>query len=254
MAVEVAALQRLCAEEWGPTDPRALDAVVGGAVAGRGLLGLLDGGVAGVAPAEVLHAEQHVRLLAPHDWSTPVVVGAALGEVVRHGRGAAVEATCTIADAEGTPRQAHTSLVALPAHVDGSAARPPRAALPPRTRALGTARWTPGADLPARYAAASGDHNPVHLDPEVARRAGLPGVVLHGLSVLAFAVHTAAPHAGARPLAEVGARFRRPVPPGVELVAEVWATTDPDTLRVRVATPDGPALRDCCVRTARGDR
>ena len=34
----------------------------------------------------------------------------------------------------------------------------------------------------ARYAAASGDHNPVHRDDAAARAAGLPGVVAHGMS------------------------------------------------------------------------
>jgi acyl dehydratase len=33
----------------------------------------------------------------------------------------------------------------------------------------------------AAYAAASGDHNPIHLDPEFARSVGLPGVIAHGM-------------------------------------------------------------------------
>jgi acyl dehydratase len=31
------------------------------------------------------------------------------------------------------------------------------------------------------YADASGDHNPIHLDPEFARSVGLPGTIAHGL-------------------------------------------------------------------------
>lgn len=31
------------------------------------------------------------------------------------------------------------------------------------------------------FAAASGDHNPIHLDPEVARSAGFPDVFAHGM-------------------------------------------------------------------------
>jgi acyl dehydratase len=31
------------------------------------------------------------------------------------------------------------------------------------------------------YAAASGDHNPIHLDEDFARSVGLPGRILHGL-------------------------------------------------------------------------
>jgi len=33
----------------------------------------------------------------------------------------------------------------------------------------------------ADYAAASGDHNPIHLDDEFAKSVGLPGVIAHGL-------------------------------------------------------------------------
>lgn len=39
-----------------------------------------------------------------------------------------------------------------------------------------------------RYAEASGDHNPIHRDPELAREAGLPGVVVHGMLLVAHAL------------------------------------------------------------------
>jgi acyl dehydratase len=37
------------------------------------------------------------------------------------------------------------------------------------------------------YAAASGDPNPIHQDPEVARSVGLPDVIAHGMYTLALA-------------------------------------------------------------------
>jgi acyl dehydratase len=42
------------------------------------------------------------------------------------------------------------------------------------------------ADQATRYSDASGDHNPIHLDPEVAASVGLPGVIVHGLCTMAF--------------------------------------------------------------------
>jgi acyl dehydratase len=36
----------------------------------------------------------------------------------------------------------------------------------------------------ARYAAVSGDDNPLHLDPSAARAAGLPGPPVHGMLIL----------------------------------------------------------------------
>jgi acyl dehydratase len=55
---------------------------------------------------------------------------------------------------------------------------------------------TPGTELPAltvtpdryvtvRYAGASGDFNPIHVDDEFARSVGLPGRILHGLWTMA---------------------------------------------------------------------
>ena len=38
---------------------------------------------------------------------------------------------------------------------------------------------------PVRYAGASGDFNPIHVDDEFARRVGLPGRILHGLWTMA---------------------------------------------------------------------
>lgn len=37
-----------------------------------------------------------------------------------------------------------------------------------------------------RYADASGDHNPIHLDEEAAHRVGLEGVIAHGMLSMAF--------------------------------------------------------------------
>jgi len=46
-------------------------------------------------------------------------------------------------------------------------------------------RITPDAELTKRYAAASGDPNPIHTDPEFAKSVGLPGIILHGLWTMA---------------------------------------------------------------------
>ena len=46
-------------------------------------------------------------------------------------------------------------------------------------------RVTPDKYLPYRYAGASGDFNPIHIDPEFARAVGLPSNILHGLYSMA---------------------------------------------------------------------
>ena len=46
-------------------------------------------------------------------------------------------------------------------------------------------RVTPDRYLTVRYAGASGDFNPIHVDDEFARSVGLPGKILHGLWTMA---------------------------------------------------------------------
>ena len=44
---------------------------------------------------------------------------------------------------------------------------------------------TPDPYVTVRYAGASGDFNPIHVDEEFAQRVGLPGRILHGLWTMA---------------------------------------------------------------------
>src|SRR5438309_5189421 len=44
---------------------------------------------------------------------------------------------------------------------------------------------TPDKYLTVRYAGASGDFNPIHIDEEFAKQVGLPGRILHGLWTMA---------------------------------------------------------------------
>jgi acyl dehydratase len=72
----------------------------------------------------------------------------------------------------------------------------------------------------------SGDHNPLHADPEFARSVGFErGPILHGLCTFGFMVRHAARGAcggDATRLRAFEASFRRPVWPGETLVTEGW--------------------------------
>lgn len=99
-------------------------------------------------------------------------------------------------------------------------------------------------DQAVRYAVASGDDNPIHTDEDVAKKAGLPRTILHGLCTLAFAardlVHRYADGDPAR-LASLSVRWARPVFPGQTLTLEVWET-EPTELDFRTLGPDGKAV------------
>jgi acyl dehydratase len=80
-------------------------------------------------------------------------------------------------------------------------------------------------DQTYRYAEASGDHNPIHLDPEAARRSGFPGIVCHGMCTMAMASKVVLDGvAGGDParLRRIKVQFSRPVFPGQTLTTSVW--------------------------------
>jgi acyl dehydratase len=71
-------------------------------------------------------------------------------------------------------------------------------------------RVTPDSGLTKRYAEASGDPNPIHIDPEFAKSVGLPGVILHGLYSMAQVAraHTEAADGDPRALKRLSVQFR----------------------------------------------
>ncbi len=76
------------------------------------------------------------------------------------------------------------------------------------------------ADLVA-YAAASGDHNPIHQDEEVALSVGLPGVIAHGMYTLALVGVAVAEWTDSAEVVDLGAKFTSPVVVPAEGGAEV---------------------------------
>jgi acyl dehydratase len=74
--------------------------------------------------------------------------------------------------------------------------------------------------LPHRYAGASGDFNPIHIDPDFAKQVGLPGNILHGLYMMALVARANAELAGADPraLKRLSVQFRGMGMPEQEIV------------------------------------
>ncbi len=66
------------------------------------------------------------------------------------------------------------------------------------------------ADL-VRYAAASGDHNPIHQDEDVARSVGLPGVIAHGMYTMALAARAVGDWFPGAEVVSLGCKFTSPV-------------------------------------------
>ena len=81
-------------------------------------------------------------------------------------------------------------------------------------------RVTPDKYLPHRYAGASGDFNPIHIDPEFAKAVGLPDTILHGLYMMGLVARANAAAAGGDPraLKRLSVQFRGMGAPETEIV------------------------------------
>ena len=81
-------------------------------------------------------------------------------------------------------------------------------------------RVTPDKYLPHRYAGASGDFNPIHIDPEFAKAVGLPNTILHGLYMMGLVARSATDVAGGDPgkLKRLSVQFRGMGAPETEIV------------------------------------
>ena len=81
-------------------------------------------------------------------------------------------------------------------------------------------RVTPDKYTPHRYAGASGDFNPIHIDPEFAKAVGLPSTILHGLYMMGLTARAATDAAGGDPgsLKRLSVQFRGMGAPETEIV------------------------------------
>src|SRR6478736_933048 len=81
-------------------------------------------------------------------------------------------------------------------------------------------RVTPDKYLPHRYAGASGDFNPIHIDPEFAKAVGLPRNIPHGLYSMGLVARASAAVADGDPraLKRLSVQFRGMGMPEQEIV------------------------------------
>jgi acyl dehydratase len=78
---------------------------------------------------------------------------------------------------------------------------------------------TPDKYVPHRYAGASGDFNPIHIDPEFAQQVGLPRNILHGLWSMAQVARANVEAAGGDPrkIKRLSVQFRGMGFPEIEI-------------------------------------
>ena len=100
-------------------------------------------------------------------------------------------------------------------------------------------------DQTFRYAEASGDPVPIHLDDAAARAVGLPGIIIHGLCTMAFCGRAVIESlAGGDPtrLGRLAVRFSRPVLPGQAITIRLHAAEAPGAFAFEALNAEGQAV------------
>jgi len=95
----------------------------------------------------------------------------------------------------------------------------------------------------------SGDPNPLHVDPAIAKAAGFPRPVLHGLATFGIAGRAILKSlCGNDPskLTAIAARYSAPVFPGETIRCELWRDGNIVSFRARVAERDAIVLNNGC--------
>ncbi len=90
----------------------------------------------------------------------------------------------------------------------------------------------------------NGDENPLHVEPELARRVGFERPILHGAASFGIAAHAVLRQIDyrAEALYSIEARFAKPVLPGDTLRTELWRDRNRISFQCRVAGRDDIAI------------
>ena len=93
----------------------------------------------------------------------------------------------------------------------------------------------------------SGDYNPLHADPDVARAAGFARPILHGLCTFGMAAHAVLKASCAYEAARIksmAVRFTSPVYPGETIRFQIWTRAQRLHLRARIDARDAVVLNN----------
>jgi len=205
----------------------------------------------GIDWVRIVNGEQGITLHAPLKGQNTVIGKQRILEVIDKGpgKGALVLTERKVSD-KATGELIATVTQTTFCRADGGFGGPPRQA--PEPHPIPARAPDAVCDLGTRPEAAliyrlSGDRNPLHADPEVARQAGYPRPIMHGLGNFGIAGHAVLKTmCGYDPtrLTAFACRFTAPVFPGETLRTEMWRDGNVVSFRVRVVERDAVAVNN----------
>lgn len=198
----------------------------------------------GVDWTKVLHADQEIILHKPLPASGTVKATTKVDEVIDKGEGKGVfiysSRTVTTEDGEPLCTLIQNTMARGQGGFGGSTARPPASQMIPE----GAADLR--CELPTLLQAAliyrlSGDYNPLHADPAVAKQGGFDRPILHGLCTFGVAGHALLKTCcdyDVTKFRSIKARFSAPVYPGETIRTDIWTLDKGVAFRCTVVERD----------------
>jgi acyl dehydratase len=193
---------------------------------------LLEANAAMIPPAamaHVVHGEQDMWFHQPLVPGMVLTTTATLHSVRVGSSGTRFTALLKAVDASGAPVCDIYNTAFVRGMTDGTGGGPdkPDHTFPEEARSRPAGRYTVhmDADQTFRYAEASGDTMPIHLDEAAARAAGLPGIIVHGLCTMAAcsqAVIRTVCGSDPTRLRRLAVRFSRNVFPDSDVVVSLY--------------------------------
>jgi acyl dehydratase len=185
----------------------------------------------GVDLAMLVHAEQDHRLFQPIRGGDELQVDARLDAVDLAGTRHTFTVAVSLTNERGALAARVLSKMLIRKTGTGRKAVPEEAQ---RGETVTEGQSHVDEDQTFRYADASGDRNPIHLDLKAARSSGFPGIVCHGMCTMAMASKVVLDGTAAGDparLRRIAVQFSRPVFPGQDLITSVWRneTGEPGT-------------------------
>ena len=205
----------------------------------------------GVNFALVLHGEQRIRLTGPLPNAATIQAKSRFVDIFDKGagKGAVMLLETTITE-KGSGKVLCVNTSTVFARGDGGFGGPQRPS--PPAHELPARAPDLVCDLPTRPEAAliyrlSADYNPLHADPTIAKAAGFPRPILHGLGTFGVACHallkSVCGYAPER-LAAMAGRFSAPVYPVETIRTEMWRDGSIVSFRARVLERDVVAINN----------
>ena len=242
------------------TNPRYFDAAVPGGIVAPPMFAVVVTWLSAITALtdtelqadllRLLHVAQDIEFLAPIHAGDTIVSTARIAAIETHQSGQTMALELHAHDARGAPvtRIVFTALIrGRRAAVLPSEARPDEAGAADAGVSgapVATVAQTIDRDQTVRYAEASGDRNPIHVDPNVAKMAGLPGIIVHGLCTMAFTARAIVDCVcGGDPvrLKRLAVSFARPVLPGDTITTRIWPAGDRENRHAFTFATTNPA-------------